>query len=286
MNGSEASLHIRQYEMEMGLAPMPIICLTANHTPEDKDSYFRSGMNGVLGKPVKVRNLGKSLLTYIEANRASQMQRQLQLSMKSNPGMVVEYRAVEDLVVFQPVPLSDKDKEAYIEKASHIRVVIADEISQVAIQKALESVGVKVTLVNTGEEAIASATEVGPLGKRVDMVLVSQSIPGQFSCKQVSTKIREHELRNGLDPTRIIALVDKDEERKEVFFASGMDGIISRPVNTSTIAHSVVAYVQEMEKLRAYRFRELSSHKGDLMVEYRRLSDILVFDTQAKRASD
>lgn len=286
MNGSEASLHIRQYEMEMGLAPMPIICLTANHTPEDKDSYFRSGMNGVLGKPVKVRNLGKSLLTYIEANRASQMQRQLQLSMKSNPGMVVEYRAVEDLVVFQPVPLSDKDKEAYIEKASHIRVVIADEISQVAIQKALESVGVKVTLVNTGEEAIASATEVGPLGKRVDMVLVSQSIPGQFSCKQVSTKIREHEMRNGLDPTRIIALVDKDEERKEVFFASGMDGIISRPVNTSTIAHSVVAYVQEMEKLRAYRFRELSSHKGDLMVEYRRLSDILVFDTQAKRASD
>lgn len=53
-------------------------------------------------------------------------------------------------------------------------------------------------------------------------------------------------------------------------------------MNTSTIAHSVVAYVQEMEKLRAYRFRELSSHKGDLMVEYRRLSDILVFDTQAK----
>lgn len=101
-------------------------------------------------------------------------------------------------------------------------MVIADEISQVAIQKALESVGVKVdplpdtsnplvltlfsdafpciasfrcnavvptrcrgrrcdadlgwavmeqvTLVNTGEEAIASATEVGPLGKRVDMV--------------------------------------------------------------------------------------------------------------------
>lgn len=66
-------------------------------------------------------------------------------------------------------------------------------------------------------------------GMRVSgvQVLVSQSIPGQFSCKQVSTKIREHEMRNGLDPTRIIALVDKDEERKEVFFASGMDGIIS-----------------------------------------------------------
>jgi len=286
MNGTVATANIRLHEMQQGLSPTPIICLTGNNTPEDKDSYFLAGMNGVLGKPVKVRNLGKSLLAYIEANRASQLQRQLQLSSKSNQGMVVEYRAVEDLVVFQPVPLGDKDREAYTASASKITVVLADDSAQSSLRGALEETGMNVVIASGANEVIAAVKESRP-PKAVSMVLLSEALPGAASCKQVATQIRQHEMMHGLEPVRILAFVDAtpDQTNQEHFFASGMDGIIQRPVNADTIAHSIIAYVQEMQKLRAFRFRELALHKGDLIVEYRRLSDILVFDTQRARAN-
>mmetsp|Transcript_11560 Transcript_11560/g.22367 ORF Transcript_11560/g.22367 Transcript_11560/m.22367 type:complete len:124 (+) Transcript_11560:147-518(+) len=111
------------------------------------------------------------------------------------------------------------------------------------------------------------------------MLLISQTLPGELSARQVASQIREHEMGLGLPQVHIIAMVDKDETvDKELFFASGMNGIISRPVNTKTIAQSIIAFCEETEKLRKYRFQELANHTGDLVVEYRRLSDILVFD--------
>lgn len=37
-------------------------------------------------------------------------------------GMVVEYRSVEDLLVFQPMPMIDEDKAVYLDKASNLWV--------------------------------------------------------------------------------------------------------------------------------------------------------------------
>jgi len=60
MSGIEATQEIRRGEAESG-RHVPIVALTANTTPEDRDSCLHAGMDEVLSKPVSVPKL-RSLL--------------------------------------------------------------------------------------------------------------------------------------------------------------------------------------------------------------------------------
>lgn len=282
MNGTEAVILIRQYEMANGLPWTPIVAVTANTAPEDKDSYFSSGMDGVLGKPVNVRKVGKALLSYIESNRASMQERQHKLQVNINPGVLVEYRSIEDLVLFDPVPPSEEDRDAYSKIASKLTVLLADDRASVAMEKALTQAGISVLVASTGEEVVRMVKERARVTKdaaHIDLLLISQALPGEISAMQAASQIRKHEMGLTLPAVHIVAMVDKFETvDTELCFSSGMNGIISQPVSATTIAHNLIAYCEETAKLREYRFQELKDRKGDLVVEYRHLSSILVFD--------
>jgi signal transduction histidine kinase/DNA-binding response OmpR family regulator len=60
MSGIEATQEIRRLETESG-GHVPIVALTANTTPEDRDSCLTAGMDDVLSKPVSVPKLRSML---------------------------------------------------------------------------------------------------------------------------------------------------------------------------------------------------------------------------------
>lgn len=57
MGGVEAALRIRQNEHLLSKPPVPIFAMTANVLPADKKACLDAGMNGHLGKPIKLTEL-------------------------------------------------------------------------------------------------------------------------------------------------------------------------------------------------------------------------------------
>lgn len=51
-NGLDATRDIRRFERESGLAPTPILALSANVMPEQTAEYWAAGVDAVLGKPI------------------------------------------------------------------------------------------------------------------------------------------------------------------------------------------------------------------------------------------
>jgi signal transduction histidine kinase/CheY-like chemotaxis protein len=67
MDGVTATEHIRRWEAEHGLAPVPIVALTANAFEEDSKRCFAAGMNDFLTKPVNLQALQQMLTRWIPA---------------------------------------------------------------------------------------------------------------------------------------------------------------------------------------------------------------------------
>jgi signal transduction histidine kinase/CheY-like chemotaxis protein len=57
IDGLEATRRIRERERKLGLAPLPVIALTANTSMDDRDACRRAGMDHFLGKPFTEREL-------------------------------------------------------------------------------------------------------------------------------------------------------------------------------------------------------------------------------------
>jgi signal transduction histidine kinase/CheY-like chemotaxis protein len=57
MNGVDATLAIRALEAERGLAPTPILALSANVMRHQIDDYLAAGMNGFVAKPIEMAAL-------------------------------------------------------------------------------------------------------------------------------------------------------------------------------------------------------------------------------------
>jgi CheY-like chemotaxis protein len=60
-DGVAATREIRRLEAERGLAPTPIVALTANALPEQAQAYAAAGMNGVVPKPIMIDQLHAAL---------------------------------------------------------------------------------------------------------------------------------------------------------------------------------------------------------------------------------
>jgi len=68
LDGYEATRRIRG--LGAGYATLPIIALTANVLPSDRDACLAAGMNDFLGKPVKLDVLRATLQRWLHAARA------------------------------------------------------------------------------------------------------------------------------------------------------------------------------------------------------------------------
>ena len=65
MDGAEAARRIRQHERDTGLAPVPIIALTADAFDEDRNNFLAAGMNEHLPKPFRKEQLWEVLARYL-----------------------------------------------------------------------------------------------------------------------------------------------------------------------------------------------------------------------------
>lgn len=64
MGGVESTHKILEYEKENGVEHIPIIALTANALPGDKEKYMSEGMDGYATKPLDVKVLEKLIAQY------------------------------------------------------------------------------------------------------------------------------------------------------------------------------------------------------------------------------
>jgi hypothetical protein len=67
MDGVTATEHIRRWELEHGMAPTPIVALTANAFEEDSRRCFAAGMDDFLTKPVNLQALQQMLAKWLVA---------------------------------------------------------------------------------------------------------------------------------------------------------------------------------------------------------------------------
>ncbi|TAJ69937.1 MAG: response regulator [Phenylobacterium sp.] len=61
MNGVDATLAMRAIEAERGLAPTPILAVSANVMPHQIDEYLAAGMNGFVAKPIEMTALVEAI---------------------------------------------------------------------------------------------------------------------------------------------------------------------------------------------------------------------------------
>ena len=61
MDGLEATRQIRAHERALGLRPTPIVALTANASPADRQACLEAGMNEFLAKPFRSEDIATVL---------------------------------------------------------------------------------------------------------------------------------------------------------------------------------------------------------------------------------
>lgn len=64
MDGLSVTTAIRIYESQNRIAHTPIVALTAQNTPDDRDICFAAGMDNYLAKPVRATSLRETLQAY------------------------------------------------------------------------------------------------------------------------------------------------------------------------------------------------------------------------------
>jgi len=65
MDGLEATRQLRRWERERSMEPTPVVALTANAQPSDRDRCLAAGMNGHLPKPFKQEDLADVLQRFL-----------------------------------------------------------------------------------------------------------------------------------------------------------------------------------------------------------------------------
>jgi CheY-like chemotaxis protein len=72
MDGLESTQKIREYESSnTSLRPTPIIAMTANNEQSDHQNYLKSGMNGIITKPLEIKKVVTQIREIIEKFLAS-----------------------------------------------------------------------------------------------------------------------------------------------------------------------------------------------------------------------
>ncbi len=120
------------------------------------------------------------------------------------------------------------------------RVLVAEDnkTNQMVVDRMLEKMGVKVTLVENGAEAVDTY-----VGSDFDLILMDLSMPVMGGL-EAARRIRRHEEDSGRPPCKIVALTANARKSDETACDEvGMNGFLSKPFRK----HDLIAYLRSFQ---------------------------------------
>jgi len=206
LGGCEATGLIRKIEMTDTRSHVPIVAMTANAMKGDREICLKAGMDSYLAKPVKKDALYKELSNWL--GPGSRDGEQVAASTGSEPESST--------------------------KPLRVLVVEDDEYGQILVSKMLERMKVETLSARNGFEAVKIAK-----GENPDLVLMDCQMPGMDGFEATS-KIREHEKRNGYAGVPIIAMTANTlPQDQEKCFSVGMNDFLGKPVTIKTLTTKI-----------------------------------------------
>jgi len=126
------------------------------------------------------------------------------------------------------------------------RVLVAEDNSanQELIGYMLESMGVEFDIASNGEQAYDAFKT-----KKYDVVLMDINMPVVDGLEALKM-IREHEDKNNMQKTPVIALTaNAIKGDKEKFLNAGMDGYLTKPIDTQSLKATLQKYLTQKSKV-------------------------------------
>ena len=131
--------------------------------------------------------------------------------------------------------LKEKESELvedfdYTKLSGNILVAEDNKMNQMLMNILLQEYSLEPTIVDDGVEALKAFNS-----SKFDMILMDESMPNMTGIEAIC-KIREHENKNSLKPTPIVALTaNVMEEHRKKFFEAGADDFIAKPIDMAEL---------------------------------------------------
>src|ERR1700730_3448661 len=205
-----------------GLAGPIVLMLSADHLQADTARCLDVGVNAFLSKPIGQSELLDAIL--------------LSLGM----------RAVQHQSIQAPPPVREAPK------GRSLNILLAEDnfVNQKLAIRILEKAGYNVTLAANGREALKALERARPPG--FDVVLMDIQMP-EMDGLEATTAIRDRE-KSSREHLPIIAMTANamrgDRER---YLDAGMDGYISKPINSLGLFAEIERCLAEVKKSTAMK---------------------------------
>lgn len=133
----------------------------------------------------------------------------------------------------------DEFQEMEVKFSANILIAEDNRTNQLLMTLILDNYGVSYDIANNGLEAVELFKE-----KKFDLVLMDENMP-ELSGIEALRKIREHEAKNALAKTPVIAVtanaLTADVEK---FLNAGMDGFISKPIDNRLLGVELSKFLE------------------------------------------
>jgi CheY-like chemotaxis protein/anti-sigma regulatory factor (Ser/Thr protein kinase) len=167
------------------------------------------------------------------------------ISVDSRPGIGSIFRFALPLPRLADT-LAETDHAApeKLEEADSLRVLVADdnEVNRQIVSALLEPLGLELTLVEDGQEAVEAFAAAA-----FDLVLMDIQMP-RLNGLDATLQIREREAREGLRRTPVLALsANVMTHQVAEYLAAGFDEVIAKPVNAERLIQAMHQALVERE---------------------------------------
>lgn len=131
-----------------------------------------------------------------------------------------------------------KEDFNYDKLCGHVLVVEDNKMNQTLMKILLDEYGLDSTIVGDGVEALDIFKS-----SKFDLILMDDSMPNMSGIEALKI-MRQHENKNGLNPTPIVALTaNAMEEDRARFFDAGADDFISKPIDMAKLNKVLERYL-------------------------------------------
>jgi len=229
---------------------LPVIAMTANTTPSDREKYKEAGMNDFIPKPINNKHLfavlDEFLLDDMIVMGATQFQfenndKKINIRPESTLDKTVPHQATP-MVASSP-PLTTNNEGVSLNTVStkpikecHLLLVEDNSDNQLLTSLQLDKYGTSYTISNNGQEALAQLKS-----RSFDMILMDMQMPimdGLTATKH----IREDP---SFDHIPIIAMTaDCKLDDKLIYTNAGMVDLVGKPIDIDSLFHVLDKYLK------------------------------------------